>query len=399
MWVPIVLGLVSSMEIPIHMATTQGIIEIPTISLAGKDSQTNPVYVSKALEFYAKVSIGGQEFNLNLDLLNSESRVALSQCKCTKNAKYYDPYYSWYTHDVSVSNNGYDSSTETYKLYTDTMTLNTLTAQNQYFLAATKHANYGDSISGSLGLGNSFNFKDENFVKNLQEQKVIKDAVFSLTLRNPYYPTHDSVLTVGKYSFWSYASGKKTKITPDEIYASWSTHVSSFSLDNYLVSSRYIPALFAPSIALMIIPPSEYNKLMADIGVNGCFDMGIRFCSCKAGDYSRFPDLNLKIDGNVYTIYAEDYILYESGYCGVGVLNVGADLYLLGSPFFYNYYAVFDMKDRTITVAPADNFTLKKESSGIISYSTFGILGAAGLGLLAWKIKKSRKSEVYEPMM
>jgi len=386
------------MEIPIHMATTQGVIEIPQISL-GKDTQTNPVYVSKSLEYYAKVNVGGQELNLSLDLLNSESRVALSKCMCTKNAKTYDPYYSWYSRDLSVSKNGYDTASEKYNLYTDTMAINTLTAYDQFFLGATKHSTYGETVSGSLGLGNSYNLKDENFIKNLVEQKVIKEQVFSLTLRNPYFPEHDSVFTVGKYSFWSYSSGKKTKIIPDELYASWSTHVSSLSLDNYLVSSRYIPALFTPSIAFLVLPPTEYKKLMSDIGTNGCFDMGIRFCSCKLGDYSRFPDLNLKINGNDYTIYAEDYIFYESGYCAVAALNVGVDVYLLGAPFFYNYYTVFDMKDRSISVAPAAKFTLKKESSGIISYSTFGIIGAAGLGLLAWKIKNSRKSEVYEPIM
>ena len=282
------------------------------------------------------------------------------------------------------------------------MSINTLSVSEQLILAATKHFKYGEGIAGSVGFGNRRTYSDENFIKNLWKQGAISEPIFSITLENPLNPTHDSVLTIGKKSFWKYSTGSKTTIKRNGPFGSWATRVTSASFNNHLVSSRSIPAIFAPSFGHLIIPPAEYKKLTIDIGSNGCFDFGIYTCSCDPRDLSRFPDLNLKIDGNTYTINAEDYILYSSGYCYVGALNVGADYYILGAPFFYNYYAVFDMKQNLITVAKADNFKLKQSSeSGYISFSTFGIISVAGLGLLGWRIRKNKKADdsLYESMI
>ena len=399
MWAALLISFVSSMDIPIHYKEVEGIHEFPFMSLA-KDSSVNPLYVGKSFEFFAKVSVGGQELNLGIDLVSVETRVALSQCQCTTKATVYNPSYSWYSY--SVSGNNYDSSSEKYTLYKDTMSINTLSASEQLILAATKHSKYGEGLAGSVGFGNSQNLKDENYIRNLWEKGIISEPIFSITLENPLNPRHDSVLTIGKKNFWKYATGTKTTIKPDGYFGSWSTRVSTTSFDNHVASSRVISAVFAPSFGFLVIPPVEYAQLTKYIGSSGCFDFGVYTCSCDPRDLSRFPDLNLKIDGNTYTILAEDYVVYSSGYCYVAALNVGVDLYILGSPFFYNYYAVFDMKQSLITLAKADNFSLNESNeSGYISYSTFGIIGVAGLGLFAWKIRKSKKANEssYEPMM
>ena len=90
MWAALLVSIVSSMEIPIHYKEVDGIHEFPFMFMAN-DSGVNPLYISKSHEFFAKVTIGGQELNLSLDLINAETRVALSECQCTKKPLFTTP--------------------------------------------------------------------------------------------------------------------------------------------------------------------------------------------------------------------------------------------------------------------------------------------------------------------
>ena len=402
----LVISLASSIEIPIHFAEIKGFHNIPALSLINKDNVA-PVYLSNSIEFYAKAKVGGQNVNLVLDLNVDESIVALSQCACTKNAPLYNPYSSWGSSDVSTSTNSYDTTSNKYKLYKDDVALGSFTAYDQFFLAATKHSKYGEPLSGSLGLNDaSNNNKKQNFVQNLYDQRTIKSPVFSLTLMNPFYPEHSSVLTIGDYDFSKYSTGAKTVIRSDNIYGAWSTSVSSFKLDSTTYSSRKVPALFIPSVWVMVLPPTEHQQLMNKIKSKfQCGYAGFDFCLCNsANDVYLFPQLSFTIDGNSYTISPENYVVYSSeGYCIIAALDLGIDAYFLGAPFFYEYYSVFDMNTHQITLAKATYFANKESSgsSGYVTYSAFGLVGAAGIGFMAWKAKKNREESIesYQPFM
>ena len=79
--------------------------------------------------------------------------------------------------------------------------------------------------------------------------------------------------------------------------------------------------------------------------------------------------------------------------CLLYVTKSKVDSYFFGSPFFYEYYAVFDMSNYQITVAPkkfVDN-KVETNSNGPMTYSALGILGICGLCIVVWKAKKNSK--------
>ena len=393
------LSMASSIEIPIRSTETNGFHSISALSLI-KNLSFAPVYFINLNEFYVKATIGGQNVNLFLDLDTDETIVALTECYCTKpDAPLYNPQHSLTSTDVSGSRNGYDSLVNEYKLYTDDVAFESLTAYDQFFLAATWHSTYHEPLSGSLGLGDlKKNKNKQNFVQNLYDTKKIKNPIFSLALMNPLYPDHSSVLTIGEHDFSKYSTGSNTTIESNKVSGAWSTSVSSLKLDSVTYSSREVLALFVPSVSYIILPPIEHKLLMSKIESKfQCENSGFDYCLCNSSsDVYSFPELSFTIDGNSYTISAQNYVSYSSErYCKITAINFGVDTYFFGAPFFYEYYTMFDMSNHQITLAKASYFTSKEssESSGHVAYSAFGIVGAAILCLMAWKNKKVDKNQ------
>lgn len=119
------------------------------------------------------------------------------------------------------------------------MEVETFILYEQFFLVATKHQDFPEEASGSLGLADSKNNSEKhNFIKNLWEKGLIKSPLFSITLASDYKKRDDSVLTIGDYDFKRYSNEIKTSIYSD---STWLVSVASFDLDSVTKSSRNVP--------------------------------------------------------------------------------------------------------------------------------------------------------------
>ena len=395
----LILTLVSSIEIPILYKENKNANNLLTTSLADSKGN-NRIYLGDSYNYYVNVVVGEDSLSLSLDLLNPETRVALAECKCTSYANVYNPGKTWYS--SSAYGDNYDTSTEEYKLYKDKMSIKSFSTNYQLLLTAKKHPKYLEGISGSLGLRSSSNFHDENFIKNLRSQ--IGKEIFSITLENPYNSKHDSIFTVGEENFSKYSQGPVKSIRPRDKYDRWGFEIDGVSYDNNYFSWKSFPAVMDINTQYLGMPKDEYNDLIKKIGSSGCFNQGLYTCYCEPVDLKRFPNITLKVWPEVYTVTPQDYVIYYEDFCYVAVIDSGIQEYILGAPFFYGHYVAFDMWWNEIRIAKVSNFRLGNTAlaqSESISYSTFGIIGVAGIGLLAWKIKRSRKTqkELYEAMI
>jgi len=68
------------------------------------------------------------------------------------------------------------------------------------------------------------------------------------------------------------------------------------------------------------------------------------YCECSFYSFFNFPDLQMVIDGVVYTIPRSSYVqMYGWNTCQLNLMFYEDwSLWILGLNFFHNYYAVFD---------------------------------------------------------
>ena len=99
-----------------------------------------------------------------------------------------------------------------------------------------------------------------------------------------------------------------------------------------------------------MLPPTEYEILLNKLQEKfQCYNFQYIHCNCNSNyDIDYFPKLTFNIDGNSYTINPINYVHYKRGEksCLLSITNSRIESYYLGSPFFYEYYAVFDMSNR-----------------------------------------------------
>ena len=282
MWLSLITIIVSSLEIPIHFIENKAKYDIPDQSLVNSQDSA-PVYLNTSDEFFIVVDIGGQKTHLFLNPNSDYLVVASHSCYCSSGAP---PLY--YPSESSTSSRkweNYDeinSGTFKYNPYADDITVNHLTAHQQYFLQAEEHYMFPYKISGFLGFGDTTSNKfSHNFVRNLWEEKRISRPLYSLALQNPNLQKYNSVITFGEYDFNKFSNGQKTTIKSNP---SWSFTVTSFSLDQESENLRDGTALFRPSENAIKLPPREYRiyltKLKEKFYCPYNTIRGFIFCQC-----------------------------------------------------------------------------------------------------------------------
>lgn len=80
----------------------------------------------------------------------------------------------------------------------------------------------------------------------------------------------------------------------------------------------------------------------------------IPYTVCSEEQSLLFPDINFNIDGILYTLPRESYIIYEEGVCALKIMTTESmNVWILGLNFFENYYTIFDQENRRVGFAPS----------------------------------------------
>ena len=392
----LVLNLAYSIEIPIYSAEGEKFSENEILKLNANDY----IFSTSAYDFnYIKGSVGGQNVNFMLDFRNDESRIVLSECSCGSINKY-NPKQSSSSKLLSGSSTEYDNMGYTYRVYEDSMSLGSLTADNQYFYGI-KESDYYifDSISGFLGLGNrNKNNKNQNFIKNLKAQNQISNEIFSLSMNDYSAPKQNSVLVLGDYDFEKYSSGQRKTISLDPNLEGWAIQISDLKYNSNKKEKGPFDAEFNPAYTSLRFPGKYYYAFERSLPSE--LRCGIMTCSCKSeDDILKFSDLYFTLNGHEIKIPKQNYVKFVNGYCKLGVGPTYLSKFIIGTPFFNSYYTVFNMSSHQLYFAPS--ILQVKESSQstlFVSSSTLGIIGIAGLVLvsLKYKLSKRNSAESYQ---
>jgi len=217
-------------------------------------------------------------------------------------------------------------------------------------------------FQGILGLGTA-KLADgiPTYMDNLQAQGVIQDRVFSLYASNDPESTIEakSELIIGGYDP-KYMLPGVTEFTyfpvADDRY--WALALEGFRLGDITASlPNKTIVLLDSGTSLLAVSQSFYNVLVQGVmnQISNCTVRNIMICPCSGTSDIRYPDVNLILGGQEYSIPPSQYLIpVGKGMCELGIMGIPdkMNLWILGDVFLKTYYTIFDVDNKRIGIAP-----------------------------------------------
>ena len=126
-------------------------------------------------------------------------------------------------------------------------------------------------------------------------------------------------------------------------YGYWTTFIESISVGKGSKFTSKSAAIFDTSSSLLLGPKAQVKTLVDEIkyGRECKLSGGLYECKCQLG-FNRYPTFTFYIDENSYNINPEHYLYHNDGKCTILISDSGNSYWVLGQPFFREYYTAFD---------------------------------------------------------
>lgn len=376
-------------------STAEAYVKVPIKAVSGPKTQklspeigshessllTASVENAFNLQYNAVFNVGtpSQPMSMVLDTGSSYIWLPSTTCDCHESTRFDDSLSTSYI-STGISKDLYYGLGEVHgMLSTETIEIDGLTVNEQYFVLTTSDYDLDSLASdGLLGLGfDSLSDYYPTFIQTLKDQNVIDNTVFAMYLNNLDDPYMESAFTIGGYDEDMYATGNEKNINIDTTYGFWGTYVEKVIVGGK-AKKHEAYAILDTGTSLIAGPDAEIDLIKKKISdkVEGCYDYSYVICDCVQGEYEDFPDVVFVIEGENYKITPESYIYYEAGYC-YALFDYTYDSYwIIGQPFFRQYYVAHDMDNKLARVWTAKT---TQNSEKLVADTVIGNSAAAGL--------------------
>jgi len=308
-------------------------------------------------QFYGQIALGTppQNFQVIFDTGSSNLWIPGKSCRTCTHAKYHSEKSSTYERNGQIYEITYGSGSVKGFLSEDKLTIGGLEVPNQVFGEATNFPD--DSINngkfdGILGMAYPSIAVDKVTppMQNLMSQGLVNSGVFSFYL--PSKSGNEGELMIGGIDS-SYFTGEMTYV--DLIEDSWwKINVDSISLGGPRVSRSSINAIVDTGTSFLAGPSTQIEKIVSLTGAED--DNGEYKISCESID--KLPKLSFEIDGKIYVLTGEDYVLdFGSDVCILGLTSMEFNeftqepFWILGDVFIRKYFTVFDFENNRVGFA------------------------------------------------
>ncbi|KAH8286727.1 hypothetical protein KR018_003084 [Drosophila ironensis] len=326
-------------------------------------------------QYYGNITIGtpAQTFVVQFDTGSSNLWVPSAECTtatCLNHDRYAHSQSSTYQSNGTTFNITYGTGSVSGFMSADVVTVAGLTVKNQTFGEATSETGtnfLNASFDGLLGM--AFPQLATNlvtpFFQNLISQNAVAQPVFSFYLRD-----NGSTLNYGGELILGGSDPKlyrgKLSYVPVSYPAYWQFYTESVAMGSTLISTGD-PAIADTGTSLIVAPQAEYTQIAAIFGADA---EGVFTC----GKISSWPVLNIKINGVLYPVRPEHYIIPEGyGYCILGIQGADQSFWILGDVFLGRYYTEFDVGNQRLGFAPVNS------APGLGQMGVLGLLAILGL--------------------
>jgi len=315
-------------------------------------------------QYYGSITLGtpAQTFDVIFDTGSSDLWVASSQCdsSCGRHAKYDATKSSTYVKNGTTFNIEYGSGPVSGYESQDSLNMGGLVVPNQIFAEVTDASGLGGAyklgkFDGILGL--AFPVLSVNKVptafQNVVEQGLVSTAQFAFYLGNSRSDRGE--LTLGGTDPAHYTGD----ITWVNLLAAtyWEITLGQFNVGgtNYIGSSG-TKAIVDSGTSILTGPSDVVKQIANQIGAKEII-AGEYMVACK---YDTLPNFDFTIDGKVYTLTPEDYLIPDGDLCLMGLMGLDipaptGPLWILGDVFMRKYYTVFDYENKRVGFAVANH--------------------------------------------
>ncbi|TFK45663.1 acid protease [Heliocybe sulcata] len=297
-------------------------------------------------EWAGTISVGGQRFLIDFDTGSADLWIPSSSCRsstCSSKNKY-RPSSSASRRSGTFEIQYGDGSTVSGPVYTDTVTVAGITAENQYFSPVTTLSSSfsGDPIDGILGLAYPAisNLGEDPFFNTAYSQGAVSRDIFGFRLASSgselYLGGTDSAMYSGSIEYHSV----------DTSTGFWQARGASAHVGSTTAVSGF-ETIIDSGTTIMYGPPSAIRTFYSRISGSRVYDSENGYYSYPCNSA---PSVSFSWGGKNWAISADNFNLGEtesgSGQC-VGALagqdlGLGSGVWLLGDSFMKNVYTAFN---------------------------------------------------------
>jgi len=240
------------------------------------------------------------------------------------------------------------------------MNMGDLIVKDQIFAEVTNAAGLGAAykmgkFDGILGL--AFPVLSVNKVptafENVVSQGLVEEAVFSFYLGNS--ATDKGELLLGGYNTRHF-TGEITWV-PLKAATYWEINLAGLNIGttNYIASGG-VNAIVDSGTSILTGPSESVKQIAAKLGAKEIIE-GEYMLKCN---YESLPNMDFVIDGKVYSLTPQDYLIPDGDLCLLGLMALDipaptGPLWILGDVFMRKYYTIWDVTNKKIGFALADH--------------------------------------------
>ncbi|KYR03123.1 cathepsin D [Tieghemostelium lacteum] len=340
-------------------------------ALLGGGSTNIPITDFEDAQYYGSITIGtpGQPFKVVFDTGSSNLWVPSKQCPitviaCDLHNKYNSGASKTYVANGTEFSIQYGSGAMSGFVSQDTVTVGDIVVQNQLFAEATAEPGLAFDFAKFDGiLGLAFQSISVNDIPpvfyNMMAQGSISDNLFSFWLsKTP--GSNGGELSFGSIDNTKYTGSINYVPLTNETY--WNFKMDDFSLSGQSLGfcgASGCSAIADSGTSLIAGPVDFIQALNSKLGAIEVEGEAI-FPSCSV--ISSLPDVSVTLNGVVYTLTPQDYVLQItefgktsclSGFMGIQLPPQLGNLFILGDVFISTYYTVFNYDQKAVGFATA----------------------------------------------
>jgi len=326
---------------------------------------TVPITNFEDAQYYGPITIGTppQKFNVVFDTGSSNLWVPSGECSwldipCDLHNRYYEAESSTYLANGTNISITYGSGSMAGYLSIDNVGVGGLTVVKQTFAQATSEpgiAFIAAQFDGILGMG--FESISVGGVVpvwyNMMAQKLVPKAQFAFWLSKAASTNNGGELALGGPDSKHYrGSFSYVPVTSDTYW--------EFQLGNLTMAGKTyfnkIRAIADTGTSLIAGPTSTMNAINTALGATIIPILNEAILDCST--ISKLPNVNIALNGNVFVLTPQQYVLNIGGDCLSGFLGIDipppyGPLVILGDVFIRQYYTLFDYEGNRLGFATA----------------------------------------------
>lgn len=347
-----------------------------------------------------EVKIGSQEKNKTLIITTDYSSIGLLSTNESVPEKYYNYSESSTFKNLSIyENTTYFNGSMSGYLCTENIRLDKLEALNQEFYLI---QNYDKNLyisNGWLGFGyKKLGSNSPSFVETLKNQNKINETTFAFHFSNSKNGIETVVLIIGEF-VKSYTKGDGVLVNTDPKTSVWDFPLDKIQFDTLTFNSS--KAILSISSGFIIGPKNDIAMILKHINsatenykmnASNIFD-----CPCKSLNLDNYLDLIFTVNETELVIKPMFYTKSDSKSCTFSLKSHEENSWILGQPFYEEYFIVHDLENAKITIYES-SYGSEESYWSEVNYVVIGVILLIIISIIiivAYMIINRKKSHSY----